>query len=210
MLLANLPAPELIGLLVALVLGLTFHEFSHAFVADQLGDHRPRALGRVSLNPLHHLDPLGSLFMLIAGFGWAKPVPVNPYALRPGRIGLTMVAVAGPLANFAVALVFAFAFRILQLAGLLDAEFPRLLGYAIVYFNVALGILNLIPIPPLDGYNVVLPLLPPRQAFVVQRYAQYGYLALLLLVVLSYGSAGGPLDWLFGGAAAIARLLTGA
>jgi len=210
MLLANLPAPELIGLLVALVLGLTFHEFSHAFVADQLGDHRPRALGRVSLNPLHHLDPLGSLFMLIAGFGWAKPVPVNPYALRPGRIGLTMVAVAGPLANFAVALVFAFAFRILQLGGLLDAEFPRLLGYAIVYFNVALGILNLIPIPPLDGYNVVLPLLPPRQAFVVQRYAQYGYLALLLLVVLSYGSAGGPLDWLFGGAAAIARLLTGA
>ncbi|MDP9250958.1 MAG: site-2 protease family protein [Chloroflexota bacterium] len=210
MLLARLPAPELIGLLVALVLGLTFHEFSHAFVADQLGDHRPRALGRVSLNPLHHLDPLGSLFMLIAGFGWAKPVPVNAYALRPGRIGLTMVAVAGPLANFGVALAFAFAFRILQLAGLLDAEFPRLLGYAIVYFNVALGILNLIPIPPLDGYNVVLPLLPARQAFVVQRYAQYGYFALLLLVLLSYGSAGGPLDWLFGGAAAIARFLIGA
>ena len=210
MLLANLPPPELIGLLVALVLGLTFHEFSHAVVADQLGDHRPRALGRVSLNPLHHLDPLGSLFMLIAGFGWAKPVPVNAYALRPGRIGLTMVAVAGPLANFAVALTFAFAFRILQLAGLLDAEFPRLLGYAIVYFNVALGILNLIPIPPLDGYNVVLPLLPARQAFVVQRYAQYGYLALLLLVLLSYGSAGGPLDWLFGAAGAIARFLTGA
>jgi Zn-dependent protease len=210
MLFANLQPGELIGLLVALVMGLTFHEFSHALVADQLGDHRPRALGRVSLNPLHHLDPLGSLFMLIAGFGWAKPVPVNPYALRPGRIGLTMVAVAGPLANFSVALVFALLFRLLQLAGLLDAEFPRLLGWAIVYFNIALGILNLIPIPPLDGYNVLLPLLPPRQAFVVQRYAQYGYLALLLLVFLSYGSAGGPLQWLFGAAGALARFLTGA
>jgi Zn-dependent protease len=210
MLLANLPAPELIGLVVALVLGLTFHEFSHALVADQLGDHRPRALGRVSLNPLHHLDPLGSLFMLIAGFGWAKPVPVNPYALRPGRIGLTMVAVAGPLANFSVALVFALLFRLLQLAGLLDAQVPRAIGAGIVYFNIVLGILNLIPIPPLDGYNVVLPLLPPRQAFVVQRYAQYGYLALLLLVVLSYGSAGGPLDWLFGAAQGLARLLIGA
>jgi Zn-dependent protease len=210
MLFANLQPGELIGLLVALVLGLTFHEFSHALVADQLGDHRPRALGRVSLNPLHHLDPLGSLFMLIAGFGWAKPVPVNPYALRPGRIGLTMVAVAGPLANFSVALVFALLFRLLQLAGLLDAEFPRLLGWAIVYFNIALGILNLIPIPPLDGYNVLLPLLPARQAFVMQRYAQYGYLALLLLVFLSYGSAGGPLQWLFGAAAALARFLTGA
>ncbi len=210
MLFANRPPEQLIGLLIALVLGLTFHEFSHAFVADQLGDHRPRALGRVSLNPLHHLDPVGSLFMLIAGFGWAKPVPVNAYALRPGRIGLTIVAAAGPLANFAVALAFAFAFRILLLAGLLDADFPRAVGAAIVYFNIVLGILNLIPIPPLDGYNVVLPLLPPRQAFVMQRYAQYGYLALLVLVFLSYGSAGGPLQWLFGAAAALARFLTGA
>ena len=210
MLLVNLSAPELAGLLLALVLGLTFHEFSHAYVADELGDHRPRALGRVSLNPLHHLDPVGSIFMLIAGFGWAKPVPVNAYALRPGRIGLTMVALAGPLANFAVALVFALLFRLLQLAGLLDAEFLRLLISRIVYFNIALGILNLIPIPPLDGYNVVLPLLPQRQAFQVQRYAKYGYLALLLLVFLSYGSAGGPLDWLFGGAGSITGFLTGA
>ena len=210
MLLLNLSLPALAGLLIALVLGLTFHEFSHAYVADRLGDHRPRAMGRVSLNPLHHLDPLGSLFMLIAGFGWAKPVPINPSALRPGRIGLTMVAVSGPLANFTVALVFGLVFRILQMAGVLDAEFPRLLGWAIVYFNVALGIFNLIPIPPLDGYNVVLPLLPPRQAFLVQRYAQYGYMVLLLLVVLSYGAASGPLDWLFGAASSIAAFLIGA
>jgi len=205
------PSPEvLVGIAVALVVGITFHEFSHALVADQLGDHRPRALGRVSLNPLRHLDPLGSLFFVIAGFGWGKPVPVNGYALRPGRLGMTMVAVAGPLANFALAALVALAFRILQLAGLLDADLPRqVLGW-IVFFNVALGLFNLIPIPPLDGYNVVLPLLPPRQAFIVQRYAPYGYVALLVLVVLSYGAVSGPLDWLFQLAGGVSGYLLGA
>jgi len=202
--------PLIVGILVALVVGITFHEFSHAFVADELGDHRPRALGRVSVNPLRHLDPLGAIFFLIAGFGWGKPVPVNAYALRPGRVGLTMVALAGPLANFAVAIVGAVLFRVLQLAGLLDASFARDVVFLLVYFNAALGLFNLIPIPPLDGYNVVVPLLPPRQAFLVQRYAQYGYVALLLLVVLSMAGSFSPLGWLFDLALGLARLLTGA
>jgi Zn-dependent protease len=203
-------SPEaLAGIVVALVVGITFHEFSHALTADQLGDHRPRALGRVSLNPLRHLDPLGALFFLLAGFGWGKPVPVNAYALGAGRTGLTMVALAGPVANFAVAAGVAILFRILQLAGLLDADFPREVLGLVVYFNVALGLFNLIPIPPLDGYNVLLPLLPPRQAFTVQRYAQYGYIALLLLLVLSYGPGNGPLGWLFGLALRIAGVMLG-
>ncbi|MEX0709996.1 MAG: site-2 protease family protein [Chloroflexota bacterium] len=210
MLFSNPDPALLVGIVVALVAGITFHEFSHALLADQLGDHMPRALGRVSLNPLRHLDPLGSIFLLIAGFGWGRPVPVNGYALRPGRIGMTMVAAAGPLANFALAALVAVAFRILQLGGLLDAEFPRLVVASTVFFNVALGFFNLIPIPPLDGYNVVLPLLPPRQAMIVQRYAPYGYIALLLLVVLSYGAGSGPLDWLFELAGAISRFLIGA
>jgi Zn-dependent protease len=201
--------PVLVGIAVALVVGITFHEFSHALIADQLGDHRPRALGRVSLNPLRHLDPLGALFFLLAGFGWGKPVPVNAYALRPGRQGLTMVALAGPVANFAGAAAVAVLFRVLQLAGLLDASFPREVLALIVYFNVALGLFNLIPIPPLDGYNVVLPLLPPRQAFIAQRYAQYGFVALLILLVLSYGPGNGPLGWLFGLASMIERFLLG-
>jgi len=202
--------PVFVGILVALVVGITFHEFSHALVADTLGDHRPRALGRVSLNPVRHLDPMGAIFFLLAGFGWGRPVPVNAYALRPGRIGLTIVALAGPLANFVVAAVVAILFRVLLGAGLLDAEFPNAVMQLIVYFNVALGLFNLIPIPPLDGYNVVLPLLPPRQQFAVQRYAQYGYIALLLLVVLSFGPGAGPLGWLFGLAGDIERLLIGA
>ena len=202
--------PVFIGIMVALLVGITFHEFSHAAVADQLGDHRPRALGRVSLNPVRHLDPFGALFFLIAGFGWGKPVPVNAYALRPGRIGLTYVALAGPVANFAIAIVVALIYRVLLQIGLLDAELPNRVLQLIVYFNVALGLFNLIPIPPLDGYNVVLPLLPPRQSFLVQRYAQYGYIALLLLLVLSYGPGSGPLGWLFGFASDIQRFLLGA
>jgi Zn-dependent protease len=205
------PSPEvLVGIVVALVVGITFHEFSHALVADQLGDHRPRALGRVSLNPLRHLDPLGALFFLLAGFGWGKPVPVNAYALRGGRRGLTLVALAGPVANFVVASIAAILFRLLLQAGMLDAEFPHRVMQLIVFFNVALGLFNLIPIPPLDGYNVVLPLLPPRQAFMAQRYAQYGYVALLLLLVLSYGPGNGPLGWLFGLASLIEGFLLGA
>ena len=209
MLFGSLSPAALVGIAVALVVGITFHEFSHALLADQLGDHRPRALGRVSLNPLRHLDPLGALFFLLAGFGWGKPVPVNAYALRPGRTGLTYVAVAGPIANFAVAAAVAVIFRVLQQAGLLDAPFLREVVALIVYFNVALGLFNLIPIPPLDGYNVVLPLLPPRQSFIVQRYAQYGYVALLLLLLLSYGPGNGPLGWLFGLASTIAGLMLG-
>lgn len=209
MLFGSLSPAALVGIAVALVVGITFHEFSHALLADQLGDHRPRALGRVSLNPLRHLDPLGALFFLLAGFGWGKPVPVNAYALRPGRTGLTYVAVAGPIANFAVAATVAVIFRVLQQAGLLDAPFLREVVALIVYFNVALGLFNLIPIPPLDGYNVVLPLLPPRQSFIVQRYAQYGYVALLLLLLLSYGPGNGPLGWLFGLASTIAGLMLG-
>ena len=209
MLFGTFSPPVLVGIAVALIVGITFHEFSHALVADQLGDHRPRALGRVSLNPLRHLDPLGALFFLLAGFGWGRPVPVNAYALRGGRRGLTLVALAGPVANFAVAGVVAILFRILLQLGFLDEPFPNTVMQLIVYFNVALGLFNLIPIPPLDGYNVVLPLLPPRQSFLVQRYAQYGYVALLLLLVLSYGPGNGPLGWLFGLASTIAGLMLG-
>src|SRR5687767_7469843 len=110
MLLFSLSPAELAGIAVALVVGITFHEFSHAFVADALGDHRPRALGRVSLNPASHIDPVGAVFFLIAGFGWGKPVPVNIGALRPGRIGMALVSAAGPIANVIVAVVAAIVF----------------------------------------------------------------------------------------------------
>jgi Zn-dependent protease len=208
---SNLGLAQIIGILVALVVGITFHEFSHAFVADQLGDHRPRALGRISLNPVAHIEPVGAIFFVLAGFGWGRPVPVNVYALRPGRVGMAYVAAAGPIANLLVATSFAILFRAADVTGIgaTGNGFVWLLLYSIVFFNILLGLFNLLPIPPLDGYNLVLPFLPPRIAFSVQRYAQYGMLLLLLLVVLSYGGGFSPLGWLVDGADGISRVLTG-
>ena len=199
-----------IGLLIALIAGITFHEFSHALVADQLGDHRPRALGRVSLNPVRHFEPIGAVMFLIAGFGWGKPVPINAATLSPQRTGLTLVAVAGPMANFVLAAVVAVLYRALQLAGLLDAHLPRDIIANVVFFNVALGIFNLLPIPPLDGYNVLVPLLPPKQAYAVRRYAPYGLGVLLGILVMSYLTPVNPLGWLFSLASSVARVLIGA
>jgi len=201
----NLSLTDLAGIAIALVIGVTCHEFSHAFTADQLGDHRPRALGRVSLNPVRHIDPFGALLFLIAGFGYGRPVPVNVYALRPGRIGMAMVAAAGPLANVVVALVFAIVYRAIRISGV-QIDLVEAIVLSAVFYNFVLAILNLIPIPPLDGYNVLLAFLPPRYAFTLQRYAQYGFLLLLLLVFIP----GSPLGLLLGLAAPLTRLVIGA
>ncbi len=209
MLLGNPSLEQVIGIAVALVVGITFHEFSHAFVADELGDHRPRALGRVSLNPARHIEPMGALFFLIAGFGWGRPVPVNSAALRPGRIGLSYVAAAGPIANLLVALAVAVVFRALDMAGVGSPFVMRLLIYVVLY-NLVLGIFNLLPIPPLDGYNLALGVLPPRQAYQLSRYAQYGMLLLLGLVLLTWVvPGGGPIGWIFDAAAWGTNLLVG-
>jgi Zn-dependent protease len=204
MLFFDLSLAQIAGIAVALVVGITFHEFSHAFTADQLGDHRPRALGRVSLNPVAHVDPIGALVFLLAGFGWGKPVPVNVYALRPGRIGMAMVAGAGPVANVAVAVAVAVVYRVLDIAG--TEGFALDIARWVVYFNIVLALFNLLPIPPLDGYNVLLAFLPPRTAFTVQRYAPYGILVLLLLVFLPNS----PLDLLFRAVNLLAQALIGA
>jgi Zn-dependent protease len=204
MLFGNASLAQLLGIAVALVVGITFHEFSHAFLADQLGDRRPRALGRVSLNPMRHLDLVGSLVFVLAGFGWGKPVPVNVYALRPGRIGMAAVAAGGPIANVVVAVVAAVIVRLLDMAN--ASGFAVELALAIVLYNLLLAFFNLLPIPPLDGYNALLAFLPPKYAFTVQRYAPYGVIILLLLVFIP----GSPLGILFDAVQAVARLLVGA
>ena len=204
MLSGNFSVAEIVGIAVALVVGITFHEFSHAFVADQLGDHRPRALGRVSLNPVAHIDPVGALVFVLAGFGWGKPVPVNVYALRPGRIGMAFVAGAGPVANVAVAIVAAIVLRVMEMGGI--GGITAQIATAIVFYNLLLAIFNLLPIPPLDGYNVLLAFAPPRTAFTIQRYAQYGVIVLLLLVFLPNS----PLGLMFDLVRVLTRALTGA
>ena len=210
MIFGNPSIEQLIGGVIALLVGLTFHEFSHAAVADALGDRRPRAMGRLTLNPVAHIDPVGALMLVVAGFGWAKPVLVNPAALRNGRVGFALVAAAGPIANTIVAILAAVVFRVLDLVGY-DGAFVLNVVWAVVVLNLVLAVFNLLPIPPLDGYNVALAFLPPRQAMFLRQYGQYGIFILLGLVLLSYmDSPINPLAWIFGLAGLLARLLVGA
>jgi Zn-dependent protease len=205
MLFGNPSIEGLIAAIVALLVGLTFHEFSHALLADQLGDRQPRAMGRLTLNPIPHIDPIGALMLVIAGFGWAKPVMVNPAALRDGQRGMAIVAFAGPIANVVVAIGFAVIYRVLGVVGVDDGFVLRLVEL-VVRLNILLAIFNLIPIPPLDGYNVLLAFLPPRQALVVRQYAPYGVIILLLLVFLP----GSPLRALLRLAIPVSQVLIGA
>jgi Zn-dependent protease len=140
-------------LIPALLVGLIAHEFAHAAVAVARGDQTPRLDGRLSLNPSHHLDPLGSIAVLLVGFGWAKPVRINPYRMR-GPYDAAVVALAGPLTNLVLAVLISIPIKLGLNAGSFDAGWPpwRLLLVAF-YLNVALAVLNFLPIPPLDGYN---------------------------------------------------------
>jgi Zn-dependent protease len=192
----------LVALVIALLVGLVFHELSHALVADALGDDTPRLNGRISLNPLHHLDPFGTLLLFIAGFGWAKPVPVNAYRLRNGpTVGMATVAAAGPVMNFIMAALFAIPIRI----GLVDAQFPfsfsdfttsnylALICIYVVLINVVLGVFNLIPLAPLDGSRVAQALLPGELGRFFRYLEPYGMGILFLLITVSW-LTGGRID----------------
>jgi Zn-dependent protease len=170
----------------ALLIAVTLHELAHALVADRLGDPTARLSGRITLNPLPHIDPLGALAFVVAGFGWAKPVPVNAHNLRNPRRDMAMVAVAGPLTNFAVALVGLIAYEFLRRRSIeipfLAEPIVRMLGWIYV-FNLGLGIFNLIPLPPLDGGHF-LPYIFPRASWTfVHQLEQYGPFILILLVM---------------------------
>jgi Zn-dependent protease len=180
--------PQLfVAFVIAVIVGFTLHEFSHAAVASLLGDQTARSQGRLTLNPIPHLDPLGSIAILLAGLGWARPVPVNPAALRSRRLGEVMVSLAGPAANFVVALVSVIALRIVYPAtGLtFDVPFSLRLLYTLVAVNVLLGVFNLLPIPPLDGSTLLSIVLPPSRQNIVRFLEQYGIFLLLGLLILA-------------------------
>ncbi len=170
-----------IGFLVAIVLGVTFHEFMHAYTAHRFGDDTGRSMGRMTLDPRAHFDLWGSLLILLLRFGYGRPVPVNEALLSPGRIGMTFVSLAGPLTNIALAAVAAIPLRYGAASALLGGSYGRVL-LEIVVINCLLGIFNLLPVPPLDGSNVVYGLLPPRQAWAWRSYQQYGLLFLLAIL----------------------------
>lgn len=193
-----------VAFLVAIVLGITVHEFMHAYAAHSLGDDTGRLMGRMTLNPLAHFDLFGTLLLVVAGFGYGKPVPFNESRLRSAA-AVSLVALAGPAANFALAALCAIPLRF-GAADPFGGAYTLILEY-VVFYNCVLGIFNLIPIPPLDGSNVVYGLLPPRQQYAWRQYQQYGPMLLLLLLLL-----GGRILFtiVFGPAQALADLLIGA
>ena len=183
---------EFIFLIAILVFSIVFHEVSHGVVAHSLGDTTAKDAGRLTLNPLPHIDPLGSIivpvFLILmnqfAGggiiFGWAKPVPVNPQYLRDKRFGEAKVRLAGPASNFALALAFGLALRFLPI----EDMYPSLavIFQSIVYINLLLGIFNLLPVPPLDGSHILFSLLPRSMHKAKTFLQQYGLMLLFILI----------------------------
>lgn len=182
---------------VAIVAALTIHEFAHAFSAYLLGDHTAKEDGRITLNPLTHIDPLGFMMLLVAGFGWAKPVSVNPYNLRQPRLGIAIVSLAGPLANLVCVLIFAILFKFLS--PILGPE--NLLSnflFMMTLINISLFAFNLIPIPPLDGSKVLFSLLPDSKfAEFKYKFSINGPWILLMLVILDAVSGIGIFSSIF-------------
>ena len=170
-----------------LIMSVVIHEVSHGFVADSMGDPTARYQGRLTLNPIKHLDPMGSVLVpaityFLGGFifGWAKPVPYNPYNLKNQKWGPAIVAGAGPFSNFLVAIVFGLAVRFAEHLAI-PAAFVQV-AVMVVFINIILMIFNLVPIPPLDGSKILFALLPVRFYYIQRFLEQYGFFLVIIFI----------------------------
>lgn len=178
--------------IVALILAVTIHEFCHAWMSTYLGDPTARYLGRLSLNPLAHLDPIGTLMLFFAGFGWGKPVPFSMQYLKNPRVDAALIAFAGPLSNFVIALIFAIPYRYLFFNALEITQGNTILLIlfnfmkTMINLNLVLMVFNLLPIPPLDGSKIFSLILPGNYLSRLYQYRHFGYGLLLILVFSDY------------------------
>lgn len=184
----NLDLATIIARVIVLMIAFTIHELAHALTADYLGDPTPRNMGRITLNPLKHLDPFGTLLLIIAGFGWAKPVMVNPMNMRGNpRTSMAIVAAAGPLSNIIMAILAALVVRL----GLVDFATSTPAGglpslsfvlFNFIWINLILAFFNLIPIPPLDGSKILYAILPSELVYRIRPLERYGFIILMAIV----------------------------
>ncbi len=193
--------------IVIVVFSLTIHEVCHGATALALGDPTAKEKGRLTLNPLKHLNPFGTIAMLLFGFGWAEPVPITPVRFKRKinmRAGVAIVSVAGPLSNFVLSIIAAFGMQF-AFKGLMSSSDPYNSPLYLVYYffylmhsmNIMLAIFNFIPVPPLDGSKILFSFLPDRVYWKIMKYEQY--LAIGLVILLYIGVLDGPLSFIVGG-----------
>ena len=170
--------------LISLIVAITIHEYAHAFTADKLGDPTPKLMGRLTLNPLAHLDPIGTLMILIVRFGWGKPVQFDPFNLKDPRRDAALISISGPVSNLILAFLLSMIVRLTFIPYLvIQILLP------IIFLNVLLAVFNLIPIHPLDGFKIVEGFLSENQAREWHSLERYGFIFLLLLILPFGGSS---------------------
>jgi Zn-dependent protease len=196
---------QLLLLAPPILLALTFHEFAHAYVANMYGDDTAKRSGRLTMNPLAHLDPLGTIMIFIVHFGWAKPVPVNPYNLRNPKHDMLWISAAGPLSNMILALISGLLLRLVSAMGILP-DHHSLMGIFIILIvwslqiNLALAIFNILPISPLDGSKILYGILPARfakQIYLLERYGPFILIGLIIFGQFTGVSVLGQMIWPF-------------